>query len=85
MSTEDEKETAARGDEVVEEKPADEDEPVFILRGLDPFAPMLIEHWADMTHKAGGTAVDEKVTSAVLLAEQMRAYQRRPQRTKAPE
>lgn len=50
------------------------DEPVFILRAQDRFAPDLVEAWAQKVLGAKGT-VTEKVRRAQALAHQMRAWQ----------
>jgi hypothetical protein len=50
------------------------DEPVFILRAQDKFAPDLVENWANFVERARGTAT-EKTRKARALAHQMRAWQ----------
>lgn len=61
---------------------AAEDEPVFVLRAKDKFAPAVIEFWADLVAEAvAGTASSEadwsrrKVKGARALAHHMRAWQ----------
>jgi len=53
---------------------ASPDEPVFVLRAQDKFAPDLIERWADKVDAARGTQID-KSRKARALAHQMRAWQ----------
>lgn len=50
------------------------DEPVFILRAQDRFAPDLVERWASNVMSAKG-APTEKVRQARALAHRMRAWQ----------
>jgi hypothetical protein len=50
------------------------DEPVFILRAQDRFAPDLLESWSHKVELAKGT-VTEKSRKARALAHQMRAWQ----------
>lgn len=60
------------------------DEPVFVLRAQDQFAPALVEQWArEMDHWAKLNIVDvavqsrraQKIREARALAHQMRAWQ----------
>lgn len=69
----DEREAAARGEGCLGK--AADDEPVFVLRASDRFAPGLIDHWANQAHAAG--VPDNKVAEAVQLADAMRVWQRR--------
>lgn len=56
---------------------AADDEPVFILRAQDVFAPALIEAWANhlIPHRANNPGTRQKITDARALAESMRAWQ----------
>lgn len=61
---------------------AHDDEPVFILRAQDRFAPGLVERWADMVEHANSPRVGDvaektrqKIKGARALAHQMRAWQ----------
>ena len=49
-----------------------EDEPVFLLRGRDPFAPAAVEHWAEMAERGGVRA--EQVINAIAHADKMRQW-----------
>lgn len=51
-------------------------EPIFVLRGRDVFAPVVVEEWIRMA-KASGVCSPEKIDSAVLVAEQMRRQSNR--------
>lgn len=51
---------------------ADPDEPMFILLGRDPFAPMLVEFWAQLRADAGDAP--EKVSEAKACSVAMREY-----------
>lgn len=53
---------------------ASPDEPVFILRAQDCFAPDIIENWANCVVSANGGPTD-KSRKAKALAHQMRAWQ----------
>jgi len=53
---------------------ARDDEPVFVLRAQDKFAPMLVETWANLAMTAHGFDTP-KVTEARLLAQAMRDWQ----------
>lgn len=51
------------------------DEPVFVLRAQDRFAPMLVELWANMLTLAATEAwQDTKAEEARKLAAEMRAW-----------
>lgn len=61
---------------------AADDEPVFVLRAKDRFAPQLVEAWANLVDSATansiGSAVDKsraKIKEARGLAHTMRAWQ----------
>lgn len=61
---------------------AREDEPIFVLRAKDVFAPAIVDEWADRVAEAvSGVASTEadasrrKVKYARALAHQMRAWQ----------
>ncbi len=61
---------------------AREDEPIFVLRAKDKFAPELIEAWASKVdaavHRIASSEADksrEKAKYARALAHQMRAWQ----------
>jgi hypothetical protein len=57
---------------------AADDEPLFILRGQDVFAPVLVELWADMAERtAFAPAADAKINEARALASKMRAWPNR--------
>ena len=47
-------------------------EPVFVLRGQDKFAPVLIRLWANLAEM--GDCSKEKVRSARLIADQMEKW-----------
>lgn len=49
---------------------ADPDEPMFVLLGRDPFAPDLVDTWADLREAAGDDP--RKVQEARQCAEAMR-------------
>lgn len=51
------------------------DEPLFILRASDQFAPELIELWAENVEKARDGVSSPKIRQARALAHQMRAWQ----------
>lgn len=50
-------------------------EPIFVIRGKDPLAPMLIRHWATM---AEGVHEGEKVMEARSLADEIERWQSQP-------
>lgn len=54
---------------------AKDDEPVFILRAQDKFAPLLVKLWAVMVTDATGEAT-EKSNEALDLARAMEAWQK---------
>lgn len=54
---------------------ADPDEPMFILLGRDPIAPLLVDLWADLREKAGKDPY--QVGEARLCADQMRDWLKR--------
>lgn len=63
---------------------AKDDEPVFILRAQDEFAPALVQQWADRMENAYAMRVDDgdvvtrarlKIKEARALAHLMRAWQ----------
>ena len=51
---------------------ADDDEPLFVLRGNDALAPEAVRHWADMAADAG--TPPDKVSGARVVADQMQAW-----------
>lgn len=58
------------------------DEPVFVLRGQDKFAPQVIEHWANLVGQSVAGSIGEKsdktkrkVSLARAKAHMMRAWQ----------
>lgn len=53
-----------------------DDEPIFVLRAQDRFAPMLVRLWADLTKSQRGTEHDDKVTGAYELANKMDEWAR---------
>lgn len=55
---------------------AGDDEPVFVLRGQDRFAPEIVDEWADRAEYAEGCP-DEKVDAARDVADAMRSWPRR--------
>lgn len=65
-----ERELAARGDGCLGR--AADDEPVFVLRGQDRLAPILVRLWASMASRAGCDAM--KVQEAMKCAEAMEAW-----------
>lgn len=63
---------------------ADDDEPVFVLRSTDKFAPLLIDMWCNLVILERGIGTDT-VTEALDLVEEMRAWQEEhPGKVKAP-
>lgn len=50
------------------------DEPLFVLRAKDPYAPMAVRHWAAMAY---GHHEPEKVKEALALADEMEAWRKR--------
>ena len=54
---------------------AADDEPMFVLLARDPFAPMLVELWANMRENAVGNP--SKVAEARRCARDMREFRRR--------
>lgn len=56
---------------------ADDDEPLFILRAQDRFAPMIVDEWAERVSWATphGQPTPPKVSEARLLAQKMRDWQ----------
>ena len=53
---------------------AEPDEPVFVLMGRDPLAPMLIRRWADHAGRSGERP--DKVAEAYALAQQFDEYRK---------
>jgi hypothetical protein len=51
------------------------DEPVFILRAQDRFAPDVVEVWAAKVEAVGKVGNGDKIKEARALAHQMRAWQ----------
>lgn len=71
---------------------AADDEPVFILRGQDRYAPEVVERWADLvsllSNQGDQELVDQrrgKIREARALAHEMRAWQARTGRAKVPD
>jgi hypothetical protein len=56
------------------EKAAD-DEPIFVLRGQDVLAPMVVEYWAELAAKL--RVNPPKILEAYQCAQAMREYERR--------
>lgn len=52
---------------------ADDDEPVFVLRGQDKLAPVLVDLWAELALLNGCTN-SAKIDEACTLAELMRNW-----------
>lgn len=50
------------------------DEPIFVLRAQDTFAPIAVQYWIDMAKSAGGTPVD-KINEAKQLVQRMYEWQ----------
>jgi hypothetical protein len=71
----------ATAKEVIEEANADlgclgkahDDEPVFVLRAQDVFAPQLVEAWANLAR----VSAPEKAAQAIVLAAAMRVWHTR--------
>ena len=61
------------------------DEPVFVLRAQDKFAPALVEMWASLflAEYVPGTAT-EKAQGAMMVAQRMRVWQQ-TERVKIPD
>jgi hypothetical protein len=60
------------------------DEPVFLLRASDVWAPVLVRHWAALAEESG--APIEKRRAAHRVANEMRAWrEQNPDRVKAPD
>lgn len=55
---------------------AADDEPVFVLRAQDRFAPDVVEHWAVLVQTRNGGRPTPKTTEARQLAKAMRQWQR---------
>lgn len=70
-----EREAAARGEGCLGK--AADDEPVFILRSTDKFAPILVDLWCEFVRAAGKAPDDPKLIEALLLAQKMRRWQAR--------
>jgi hypothetical protein len=70
------REAAARGEGSLGK--AADDEPVFVLRAQDCHAADLVEKWAIWASSAvphsGGRAMQDKVTEANFIADQMRRW-----------
>ncbi len=69
-----------------------EDEPVFLLRAQDRFAPNVVEFWAEhveaMTRGNLGENIEKtkaKLAEARAIAHEMRAWQERTGRAKVPD
>jgi hypothetical protein len=62
---------------------AADDEPIFVLRGVDPATPGTIRCWAALAREAGHR--DEKVHGAIDHAAEIEAWQEaNPDRVKTP-
>jgi len=52
-----------------------DDEPIFVLRARDVLAPEVVGAWADKMKERGGDS--DKKHDALVIADQMREWQRR--------
>ena len=66
------------GAEIEQVQKAQDDEPVFLLRGQDKHAADLVEKWAVWASvavpSAGGSTMHNKIAEANLIAEEMRRW-----------
>ena len=54
---------------------AGNDEPIFVLRSKDKFAPLIVEFWANLVEAANGGEIPKSV-EAFELANKMRDWQK---------
>jgi hypothetical protein len=62
-------EAAARGDGVLGR--TQDDEPIFVMTGRDPIAPLRVDAWATLAEAHG---FHEKAAAARLVADRMRSW-----------
>jgi hypothetical protein len=68
-------ERAARGEGCLDK--AANDEPIFILRGQDKLAPIIVEMWAGLAEATVAGDIDAKIHEARMLARKMREWPKR--------
>jgi hypothetical protein len=63
------------------------DEPIFVLRAQDKFAPILVRLWADLVRLQSGDSSpgNKKAMGALFLADEMKVWQARTGKAKFPD